>query len=390
MSLVVGIDASRNRSGGAKAHLVGILGDSDPTAHGIDRVHLWSYRSLLDAVPDRPWLVKHNPAALERSLLSQLWWQYRALPREARAAGCGVLLNTDAGTVCPFRPAVTMSRDMLSYEPGERQRYGFSRARLRLEALRHIQARSLRAATGAVFLTRHAAEVITAFTGPLPNVAIIPHGIGAEFRRSPVVGQGSGGRGEPIHCLYVSNAAMYKHQWHVVRAFGMLRERGHRITLTLAGGGSGPAQRRLDTEIARTDPTGALVRTVGAVEPGGIPALLATTDVFVFASSCENMPNTLLEAMASGLPIASSNRGPMPEVLGNAGEFFNPEDPSSIADAVERILRDPEHRKTLACRAHALSMNYSWTRCGNETWIFLRDTAERFRMLSDENRPWSQ
>ena len=41
MGLVVGIDASRNRSGGAKAHLLGIIRDSDPRAHGIELVHVW-------------------------------------------------------------------------------------------------------------------------------------------------------------------------------------------------------------------------------------------------------------------------------------------------------------------------------------------------------------
>ena len=43
MGLVVGIDASRNRSGGAKAHLLGIIKDSNPRAHGIEEVHVWSY-----------------------------------------------------------------------------------------------------------------------------------------------------------------------------------------------------------------------------------------------------------------------------------------------------------------------------------------------------------
>ena len=81
MGIVVGIDASRNRSGGAKTHLLGILKDSDPLDHGIREVHVWSYKDLLDALPNAEWLVKHNPPELERSLLRQVWWQYRSLPR---------------------------------------------------------------------------------------------------------------------------------------------------------------------------------------------------------------------------------------------------------------------------------------------------------------------
>ena len=106
--------------------------DCDPLAHGISAVHVWSYRALLDGLPDEPWLIKHNPPELEQSLLRQVWWQFWRLPHEARKNGCTILLNTDAGSVCRFRPAVTMSRDMLSYEPGEIRRFGVSRARVRL------------------------------------------------------------------------------------------------------------------------------------------------------------------------------------------------------------------------------------------------------------------
>jgi hypothetical protein len=138
--IVVGIDASRNRSGGAKAHLIGILSESDPLKYGIRKVHVWSYPSLLTMIPDRPWLIKHNPRELGMSLAWQMWWQRFRFPNDARKAGCSVVLNTDAGTVSRFRPAVTMSRDLLSFERGEMRRFGFSKARVRLLLLRYMQA----------------------------------------------------------------------------------------------------------------------------------------------------------------------------------------------------------------------------------------------------------
>lgn len=50
------------------------------------------------------------------------------------------------------------------------------------------------------------------------------------------------------------------------------------------------------------------------------------------------MPNILLEGMAMGMPIACSNYGPMPEMLGNSGEYFNPEDPKDIAFAINNLV----------------------------------------------------
>ena len=86
------------------------------------------------------------------------------------------------------------------------------------------------------------------------------------------------------------------------------------------------------------------------------------------------MPNTLIEAMAVGLPIACSNRGPMPEIMADGGVAFDPEDPSSIADAIEKLIEDPKLRISRAARAKTLADQYSWSRCGKETWKFLLET----------------
>ena len=375
MGIVVGIDASRNRSGGAKRHLVGILGSADPRAQGISEVHVWSYGSLLESLPDKTWLVRHHPRTLERSLMHQAWWQYRHLPGEARAAGCDIMLYTDAGTVGRFHPCVVISRDMLSYEPGEMSRYRFSRAWLRLWLLRHVQARSMRMADGAVFLTQYAADVIQRMTGPLARVAIIPHGVGEEFRQTRHAQGGGHELHAPIRCLYVSNADLYKHQWHVVRAIAALRRTGLDVVLTLAGGGHGAAQNRLDSAIAEVDPDRGFVRSAGFVRPADLPAVLDAADIFVFASSCENMPNTLVEGMAAGLPIACSNRGPMPEVLGDAGMYFDPEDSESIAAAIKALVIDDRARHDKARLAFEKARQYSWSRCADETWRFLRSTV---------------
>ncbi len=64
MSLVIGIDGSRNRSGGAIAYLVGILNEGDPEKFGIREVHVWAPATLLLAIHDKAWLVKHSPPAL--------------------------------------------------------------------------------------------------------------------------------------------------------------------------------------------------------------------------------------------------------------------------------------------------------------------------------------
>lgn len=375
--IILGIDASRNRSGGAKAHLIGILSECDPAKHAIQEIHVWAFRSLLDQLPERSWLIKHNPKALEQSLIKQLWWQATSLAGEVKSVGCDILFTTDASTLCRFKPMVVLSQDMLSYEPGVMRYFGYGFARLRLLAILALQNLAFRRSTGVIFLTRYAAKVIQQSCGALPSIAYIPHGVDSSFKQSRAVNSWPEVGERPIRCIYVSNAEMYKHQWVVVEAISLLRKRGHNLTLSLVGGGKGPAQELLQEAIAISDPEGTFVEQLEFLPHADLPALLTDADLFVFASSCENMPVTLVEAMAVGLPIACSNRGPMPEVLADGGVYFNPEDADSIADAIEQIVQSPALRLAIAQRAMPLSQQYSWKRCADETLAFVAETYLR-------------
>ena len=373
-NLKVAIDASRNRSGGAIAHLVGILAEGDPLSHGIVEIHVWGYKKLLSKLPDHAWIVKHNPPEIERSLLQQIIWQRFMFPQEFKRAKCNIVLNADAGTVSIVHPSVTMSRDMLSYEPGEIERYGFSFARLRLILLRYIQNRSLRNSSGVIFLTRYASSKIQQYTGSLKTIAHIPHGVGNEFKQIIRANKWPESYSSPINCVYVSNTELYKHQWVVVKAISLLRKKGHNILLTLIGGGRGLAQQLLEAAITKEDPEGLFVRQMPFLTHKELSKKLAFADLGVFASSCENMPNTLIELMAIGLPIACSERGPMQEVLEDAGVYFNPEVPESIAAAIEKIIISKDLRNFLSERSKMLSQRYSWRRCSEETFAFIVQT----------------
>jgi len=371
--LTIGVDASRCRSGGGKAHLIGILSECDPTKHGIQMIHVWAFRTLLDQLPNYPWLIKHNPIALEQSLIKQLGWQATVLAGEVKLAGCDILFTTDASTLCCFKPMVVLSQDLESFQSGVMRYYGFGLARLRLLAIFVLQNLAFRRAAGVIFLTHYAAEIIQRSCGLLPSTTCIPHGVDAIFKQVRQVKVWPETSADPIRCIYVSNALMYKHQWVVVKAISLLRNRGHNLMLSLVGGGKGPAQKLLQDAIAASDPSGEFVEQLEFLPHQELPTHLAQADLFVFASSCENMPVTLLEAMAVGLPIACSNRGPMPEVLADGGVYFDPEEADSIAVAIEQIIQSPALRLTIAQRAKALSQQYSWKRCADETWAFVAE-----------------
>jgi glycosyltransferase involved in cell wall biosynthesis len=163
----------------------------------------------------------------------------------------------------------------------------------------------------------------------------------------------------------------------VVEAVAALREQGLPIVLDLVGPAYPPALRRLNQMLSKLDPGRRWVIYHGAIAFEDLHIRYRDADLGLFASSCENMPNILLEAMASGLPIACSNRGPMPEILGPAGLYFDPEQPFDIARALNELIRSPQLRADLAQASFERSLQYSWELCASDTFKFLEQVARR-------------
>jgi glycosyltransferase involved in cell wall biosynthesis len=115
--------------------------------------------------------------------------------------------------------------------------------------------------------------------------------------------------------------------------------------------------------MVRDDP-----RLAGRVHfPGYVPdadlaQLLNSAQALVFPSLAEGFGLPAVEAMACGVPVLASDRGSLPEVVGEAGLFFNPEDRDDIVRCLTGFLDNPALQSELAARARARSALFSWER----------------------------
>jgi glycosyltransferase involved in cell wall biosynthesis len=379
--LRIGIDASNLRVGGGLTHLYQLLEKADPGSHRFNEITVWAGKSTLQGLPARnTWLnLVHDPM-LDRPLPFRLYWQNWKLPKLARRS-CDILFIPGGGSGKGFSPFVTMSRNLLPFESSEKRRYGLSWQFLRISLLRFSQALAFRKANGVIFLTEYARSVVMKTAKNLDGRwALIPHGIDKRFVLSPREQKpmSAYSREKPFRLLYVSIVDVYKHQWQVVEAVARLRAQGMPIELDLVGPAYLPALRRLQQVLHRFDPSQSFIHYRGSVSYSKLPTYYHEADLFIFASSCENMPNILLEAMASGLPIACSNRGSMPEILGDYGVYFNPEGPDEIIKALCMLIEDRDLRERCANGSYSNATTYSWERCANETFGFIKQVAEQY------------
>ena len=377
--MILGIDGSNLRRGGGITHLIEILGAVQPEASGFSRVIIWSSRKTLDQLEDKPWLEKVSDPALEKSLPFRLWWQRVKLSNELRQTNCDILFVPGGMYLGSFRPFVTMSRNMLPFEFREIRRYGFSWQLIRNLLLKIGQAKSFQSADGVIFLTKYAKESVSKSIGTIKGKqAIIPHGVNRDFSSYPrePLPVSSYNSKSPFSILYVSVVEPYKHQWHVVEAVAMLIKKGLPVKLDLVGPANPSTLIKLEDKLKQYQCYSDYIKYHGAIDYKQLAAVYSKADLFIFASSCENMPNILLEAMSSGLPVASSNLGPMPEILEDAGLFFNPESPLEIKETIEKYFESSELRKEKAVAAYNRALDFSWERCANSTFDFLASTIK--------------
>jgi glycosyltransferase involved in cell wall biosynthesis len=382
----LGIDASNLGDGGGVTHLKEVLRWADPPAHGFSEVIVWGTSRVLDQISPQPWLRLVRDPALEGNLIARTRWQLVRLDKLARDSGCDVLFAPGGRYSGSFRPFVTMARNLVPFDGEASRLYGLSWMRLKFAILRRAQSRSFRSASGIIFLTETAQRIVTSITGPLAGrTEVIPHGIAdsfqSEVRTQESLSAYSAGR--PFRLLYVSRFEPYKHQSILITTVLRLRQEGLPVVLGLAGN-KGPTKQAIEKQLRVEDPQGVAVTYHGSVRYADLPALYHRADAFVFASSCENLPNILLEAMSAGLPIASSNRSVMPEVLGDAGFYFDPESFESMTAAIKELLSDPERRQRLALQARNRVRDRTWSRCAERTFAFLASMAADGRRGEDE------
>lgn len=123
---------------------------------------------------------------------------------------------------------------------------------------------------------------------------------------------------------------------------------------------------QLDTFIEQNTNTN-LVKTLGFITDAELKYMYEHASVYVFPSFSEGFGLPALEAMVHGVPVASSNATCLPEVCGDAAEYFDPHSPEYMAKVIDDILHSPKLRADLVKKGHEQVKKFSWNRMAQQT-----------------------
>jgi glycosyltransferase involved in cell wall biosynthesis len=229
-------------------------------------------------------------------------------------------------------------------------------------------------------------QIVRAFSYPRERIHVVAEAAGAEFRPFAA---GERSRVEealrryrlpadvPL-LLYVGGLSPHKNLDGLLRAMAAVRAGGSRVHLAIAGdpaadgflsshGGLLGLRRELGLDDA--------VTLTGFVPSADLVALYNAAAAVVLPSFSEGFGLPAIEAMACGIPVAASRAGALPEVVGEAGVFFDPRDPADMAGALAQIVSDAALRGRLAGLALARARTFSWSAAAERTLDLLAEVA---------------
>jgi glycosyltransferase involved in cell wall biosynthesis len=205
---------------------------------------------------------------------------------------------------------------------------------------------------------------------------VVPNVIDADrFAPHP----GAPGRSRPApHIVIARNLEPVYDLATGLRAFQRIREAVPGARLTIAGSGpEGPRLRALAAELG----LGESVRFAGRIENDAMPDLYREADIALNPSLADNMPISILEALASGVPVVTTDVGGVPYLVrhGETAQMVPPGDPIAMADAVIRLWGDAGVREAQARAGLALAREYTWDRVRVRLGTVYGDVLSRSR-----------
>jgi glycosyltransferase involved in cell wall biosynthesis len=164
------------------------------------------------------------------------------------------------------------------------------------------------------------------------------------------------------YILFVGQRSHHKNFTIFVIAISKLLNREKDIHLICVGKPFDPGETGLLTELKITNQTMAI-----SVDDKSLNDLYAGALVFVYPSLYEGFGMPILEAFANNCPVCLSNASCFPEIAGNAGVYFDPYDPESISNAVEKVIYDTNFAREIVQAGKNKLPDFSWEKAGEET-----------------------
>jgi glycosyltransferase involved in cell wall biosynthesis len=318
------------------------------------------------AASDEPWLELCKPVTVPVNSTSRVGWvrgEQLHLPGLAKREGVELVhsLATTGPGRGAFRRVVTV-HDLI-YKVHPEAHFGLISMGMAV-----LVPLSVKRATRVIAVSQSTADDVVKYLKVSPErIDVVPNGVGTAPDVAPrpeaQLREELGAGDRPI-VLCTSAKRPHKNLMRLLDALATIP--AERRPFTVLTGYPTQHEDELRRHAAELGVDGD-VRILGWVPQDVLEGLYQAATCLVFPSLYEGFGLPVLEAMARGLPVASSDRSSLSEVAGDAALLFDPEDVSAIAAAIERLLSDEAERARLREAGRAQAARFTWRACAEAT-----------------------
>ncbi len=357
----IGIDASNIRTGGGKKHLEefvkNILNEFSNTSFVVvsNEKIILSFKNYASVKCISNPLLNSNSFL---SFLSQLLFSNSYFKRN----NCDFVFVPGGIFLSKFKPFFSMSQNMLPFDLNETKGFPLIK-RLKFRLIKVLQINSFNRSNGVIFLTEYSKSSILKFLNKRINTSVIPHGIDSFDQNLYSLNRNK------FEILYISDFLPYKHNYNVFKAISELIYEGHDLHLTLIGKTDNSQYFKMLKAFEAKENLKNNITILGQVPNEEISNFYKNASLFLFASTCENLPFIILEAISFGLPVITSNKKPMKDLVYGNNILFDSDDINSIKDVIMANL-DFKKLKEVSEKNYSMSKQYSWKKNAIESLDF--------------------
>ncbi|MBN1430199.1 MAG: glycosyltransferase family 4 protein [Anaerolineae bacterium] len=239
-----------------------------------------------------------------------------------------------------------------------------------LHHLRRVVPRSARRADRVIAISEATRRDLIALYGVHPDkIAVVQPGVSPHFNSRATEGDIRAKYHLPDAPLILTVGTMQPRKNHLrlVQAFAQIETKAR---LVIAGG-QGWAYDVVQQEVTRL---GMAERVIfaGFVDDNDLPDLYRAATVFVYPALYEGFGIPVLEAMACGTPVITSNVSSLPEAAGEAAILVDPLNVEELSMTLDRLLSNEMMRNTLRGKGIARAGKFTWARAAEQTWDVYR------------------
>ena len=216
-----------------------------------------------------------------------------------------------------------------------------------------------------------AGEVQRRLDVPASRISICPNG--APQWRLPPAPLSAGN-----YLLFIGTLEPRKNVKGLLEAYGRLLARSPDVPRLLVAGRADPDAAGVLAAMSRP-PFAGHVEYRGYVTPELRESVYKGAQALILPSFDEGFGIPALEAMAAGVPVIASNRGALPEVVGDAGLLVDPDDPESLTSAMAQMIGDASLRANCARRGLARARQFTWSQAARDTRRAYEDALDARR-----------